>query len=259
MNIVVFLKQVPDNTKLQFNESGPVLDGVSMMMNPYDEYALETALRLKEAAGEGSELTVMTMGASSAKEIVKKAIAAGADQAFIINDAQLENTDSTGAAKVLQQAVATLVPDAKVLVFGQASLDSASGQVGAKVAELMNAPSLSFCKNAELSGDALKVDRESEAGIETHEMSLPAVISMMKCDYELRGTNIKGVMKANKTQIPEKTLADLSLDASAVSGATQVVKSWQRPEKSGGKVVDGADAKAAVNQLLEHLKEAKVL
>ena len=259
INIAVFIKQVPDNTKLQFNEIGPVLEGVSMMLNPYDEYALETALRLKEAGGEGSTLTVISQGASSAKEIVKKAIAVGADQAFLINDAQLEGTDSTGAAKVLNQAVKTLVPEAQVLIFGQASLDSASGQVGPKVAELMNAPSLTFCKNAELNGDKLTVHRESEAGIETHEMDLPAVICMMKCDYELRGSNIKGVMKANKTPIPEKSLADLGLDASTVAATTTITKTWKRPDKVGGKVIDGADAPAAVGQLLEYLKESKIL
>lgn len=258
-NIVVFIKQVPDNTKLQFNETGPVADSAPMMMNPYDEYALETAIRLKEAAGGDATLTVVSLGVQSAREVIKKAIAVGGDQAFLISDDALSNTDSTATAKTLAQAVKTLAPDFDVLVFGQAGLDTAAAQTGPKVAELLDLPSLTFCKNVELGDGALKVTRESDSGNEVHEMQLPGVLCMMKCDYELRGSNIKGVMKANKTDIPVKSLADLGMDAGTVQPVTTVAKTWKRPEKEGGKVVDGADAKAAVDQLIAYLKESKVL
>jgi electron transfer flavoprotein beta subunit len=108
----------------------------------------------------------------------------------------------------------------------------------------------------------LRVTRESEKGIEEYEMQLPGVVCMMKCDYELRSSNIKGVMKANKTDIPVKTPADLALEPAlvgAAGSATRVEKTWQRPAKAGGKIVDGADAKTAITQLLDYLKESKVL
>ncbi len=260
MNLVVFIKQVPDNTKTQVGDDGVIPESAPMMMNPYDEYALETALRLKEASS--GHLTVISMGSPSAKEIVKKAVAVGADQAFIVADDALEGSDSSGAAHVLAQAVKTLVPEHNVLVFGQNALDTGSGQTGPKVAELLNIPSLSFCKNAEADGNNLTVSRETEVGTEKHSMTAPAVICMMKCDYELRGSNIKGVMKANKTDIPIKTLADLGVDTAKVGSAgasTVMVKTWKRPAKSNGKVIDGSDAGQAVNELVNYLKESKVL
>lgn len=262
MKIVVFIKQVLDNTKLKFNEGKPVLEGVPMMINPFDEYALETALRLKEQAGPEASVTVLTLGSPSAKEIVKKAIAAGADAAFLLADEGLNHGDSLSTARALAKGVQALVPDARVLVFGQMALDDAAGQVGPMVAELLGYASVTSGKDAKLEGAGLQVLRETERGTETVSLQLPAVICMMKCDYELRSSNIKGVMKANKTDIPIKSLADLGLEpslAGATGASTQVLKTWQRPAKSGGKVVDGSDPTGAVNQLLDYLKEAKVL
>lgn len=259
MNIVVFLKQVADNTKLKFNDSGPVLDGVPMMLNPFDEYALETAIRIKEAAGESAVLTAITIGAPTAKEILKKAIAVGVDQAFIINDSALDKVDSTPIAQTLAKATQSLVPEFSTLVFGQLTLDDASGQVGPKVAELLNLPSLSFVKEAQLTNNYLSVTREGDRGLEIHEMTLPGVLCVMKCDYELRGSNIKGVMKANKTDIPIKTLADIGLNAGSLTSTTTVTQTRQRPAKSGGKILTGVDSNTAVNELVGFLKSSKVI
>ncbi|HEY9688316.1 MAG TPA: electron transfer flavoprotein subunit beta/FixA family protein [Coleofasciculaceae cyanobacterium] len=262
MKIVVFIKQVLDNTKLKFADGKPVTDGVPMMMNPFDEYALETALRLKEQAGGDSTVTVMTLGAANAKDIIKKAIAAGADDAFLLSDPAFNDSDSTAIAYALAAAVKSLAPDFKVLVFGQMALDDSAAQTGPKVAEILNLPSLTYGKNVQLSGETLKLFRETERGTEEHEMSLPGVICMMKCEYELRSSNIKGVMKANKTDIPVKTPTDLAMEPALVGAAaatTHVMKTWQRPPKSGGRVVPGDDPKAAVTQMLDYLREVKVL
>lgn len=262
MKIVVFIKQVLDNTKLRFSDGKPVLEGVPMMINPFDEYALETALRIKEQAGGDSTVTVLSLGAPNAKDIIKKAIAAGADHAFLLSDAAFTDGDSTATARALAKGVQSLVPDASILVFGQMALDDAAGQVGPMVAELLELPSVTYGKNAELAGNSLKVFRETERGTEEVSLQLPAVACMMKCEYELRSSNIKGVMKANKADIPVKTPADLSLEPAlaGVSGSmTGIAKTWQRPGKSGGKVVDGSDPTAAINQLLDYLKESKVL
>lgn len=262
MKIVVFIKQVLDNTKLKFDDNGPVKDGVPMMMNPYDEYALETALRLKEKAGGDSTVTILSLGEGSAKEIVKKAISFGADDAFLLSDAAFSANDSIANAYALSQAVKQLVGDAQILVFGQQSLDDSRGQTGPQVAEYLGYPSLTFCKNADLNGTTLTAVRETERGVETHEMSLPAVLCVMKCDYELRSSNIKGVMRANKTDIPLKAAADLGLAAEKVGekgSPTTVTKVWKRPAKTAGQVIDGSDPQVAVDKLLGYLKEAKVL
>ncbi len=266
MNIVVFIKQVPDNTKLNLDQlggSGIPRDGVDMMVNPFDEYALETALRLKADGGDGSKVTIISLGSGTAKDIVKKAIAAGGDEAFLLTEPVFLEGDSSATALALANAAKTLVPDHHMLVFGQASLDDAMSQTGPRVAEILGYPSLTACKSAEVLDDtALKVMRETERGVEFHEISLPGVICMMKCDYELRTANIKGVMKANKTQIPAKTAADLGLEAEQVGASgssTTLTKLWQRPEKAEGLKLEGVDAPAAAGQLIDFLKTQKIL
>lgn len=262
MKIVVFIKQVLDNTKLKFSEGKPLMDGVPMMMNPFDEYALETALKIKEQAGADATVTIVSMGPPSAKDMIKKAIAAGADQAILLSDNAFDGGDSTATAYTLAHAVQSQIPDFKLLVFGQMALDDASGQTGPKVAEILRLPSITLGNNAQLKGDILTVDRETERGAEVLEMNLPGVICMSKCDYELRSSNIKGVMKANKTEIPLKTSADIAVEANligAVGATTQVVKTWQRPAKQSGKIIEGSDPKVAVNELLGYLRESKIL
>lgn len=259
MKIVVFIKQVLDNTKLKFSDGKPVVEGTPAMMNPFDEYGLETALRIKEQVGGAATVTVISLGAATAKETVKKAIAAGADDAFLLSDTVFQEGDSAATAYALAQAVQTLVPDFQLLVFGQMALDDASALTGPQVAEILNLPSVTYGKNVQLNGERLTVFRESEQGTELYDMQLPGVVCMMKCDYELRSSNIKGVMKANKTEIPIKLASDLTLDTARLQAATRIEKTWQRPAKTGGRVVDGADAKVAVDQLIGYLKEAKVL
>lgn len=267
MQIAVFIKQVPDNTKLKLEDGGSLnmaalRDSAPAMMNPYDEYALETALRLKDQAGEGTTVTVITLGPASAKESLKKALAAGADDALHLCDDPFANGDATANARALARTLQQTLPEAKVLIFGQMSLDEARSQTGPMVAELLELPCLTFGKNAELVGDKILVTRETERGLEKHETELPSVLCMMKCDYELRSSNIKGVMKANKAEIPVKTANDLGLDPSQVGAGgavTQVTKTWKRPEKEGGRTVDGSDPQQAVNELIGFLKEAKVL
>ncbi|MGE0201170.1 MAG: electron transfer flavoprotein subunit beta [Candidatus Melainabacteria bacterium] len=241
---------------MTINDSGPVLEGAPMMLNPYDEYALETAIRLKEAAGESATLTAVSIGAPGAKEILKKAIAVGADSAVLVSDPALNGIDSAAASRVLQTVIMKDVPDAKVIFCGQSALDDASGQTGARIAALLDRPALTFCKEATLNGDGLNVVRESEQGLETHSMQLPGVVCVMKCDYELRGSNIKGVMKANKADIPTRTLADLGVDVAPV---LTLMDSRKRPAKTEGKKVDGSNPAEAVNALMTYLREAKIV
>lgn len=261
-NIVVCLKQVPDNTKIDQSalsgQSALPRSGVDMMVNPFDEYALETALRLKESFGDGATVTVLSLGDDSVKNVVKKAIAAGADAAFVINDPAALQADPAGRATVLSSAVKTLVPDAHVVLFGQASLDDGMAQTGPMTAELLGWPSITACKQAEGSTETLNALRVTERGVETHSVTLPAVFSMMKCDYELRTSNIKGVMKANKTKIPMQTLADIGV---TLPEAVLTVSSVDaRPEKPAGTVVNAeGNAAGVASQLVDFLKQHKAI
>ena len=256
-NLVVLMKQVPDNTKLRVDSvlsAMPAPGGASpvdMMMNPCDEYALETALRLKDSWGGG---TVLSLGHDSVKALLKKAIAAGADAAFIVGETS--PLDGIQRATVLAKAVQTLVPDAVLVLAGHSSLDEAGHQTAVMTAEALGWPSLSNVKLADGDTSSLTVSRVGDGGLEQHRMTLPGVLATIKCDYELRTSNIKGVMKANKTDIPIKTLADIG--ASLPAATTTLTQLAPRPAKGAGKVItaDGNEA-AAVDAVIAYLKEQK--
>lgn len=260
--IVVCLKQVPDNTKVDQSalsgQSAIPRSGVEMMMNPFDEYALETALRLKDSFGDDATITVFSLGDDSVKNVVKKAIAAGADEAFIVNDPAILQADPAGRATALSAAVKSLAPNACVVLFGQASLDDGMAQTGPMTAELLNWPSITACKSAEGVAEQLTALRVTERGVETHTVSLPAVLCMMKCDYELRSSNIKGVMKANKTQIPFKTLADIGASLPEQTLAATALSA--RPAKTAGTIINAeGNAAGAASQLVDFLKQSKAI
>jgi len=254
MKIVVFIKQIPDNTRLRFQNDQVVTEGIPAMINPFDEYALETALRLKEQVGGDASVTVISLG-NNVKETVKKTIAIGADTGIILQDPLFEHTDNAGIAKALGEAVKKQIPDFGMLFFGQLALDDADAKVGPYLAAQLNIPSLTLVKQVDSKGPGQYiVTRETALGIEEWSLEEKAALCVMKCDYELRGSNIKGVMKANKAEIPTLTAADLGLDAAALNAKVSIVQSWQRPPKGEGKVIDGSDVQAAVNQLLQYLE-----
>jgi len=254
MKIVVFIKQIPDNTRLRFQNDQVITEGVPAMMNPFDEYALESALRLKEQVGGDASVTVVSLG-SNVKETVKKAIAIGADAGVILQDPLFDSTDNSGVAKALAESVKKQIPDFGMLFFGQVALDDADAKVGPHVAALLDIPSLTLVKQVDSKGsEQYTVTRETSLGLEEWSLEEKAALCVMKCDYELRSSNIKGVMKANKAEIPTLTAPDLGLDAAALNAKVAVVKSWQRPAKGEGKVIDGSDVQTAVSQLLHYLE-----
>lgn len=263
MNIVVCVKQVPDTAHLKFNSANELAtDSIENVMNPFCEYAVETAIRLKEAH-EGSTVTAISMGPASAKEVLKRAIAMGCDNAYLLSDEAFTQADAWATAYTLSAAIKKYIPDFDLILMGQFATDGMSGITGPALAELLNVPNISFAKKAELKDPkTLSVSRETEKGVEIYDMTLPGLIGVMKCDYEPRIPSIKGVMKANRTEIPTVTLADLGLTVEAVGAsgsATQVLETWRKPKKEGGSKIDGSDAQNAVSQLIGFLKEQKVL
>lgn len=263
MNIVVCIKHVPDTAHLKFDpEKGIIQDSIEYIMNPFCEYAVETALRLKEAK-EGSKVTVISLGQAQAKEALKRAIAMGADEAYLLSDPAFVDGDDWATAYTLSTAIKKLVPDTDLILLGQQALDVMTGMTGPALAEFSGLPSVTLTKNVEVKDDrTLKIHRETPQGVEVYEMTLPGVISVMKCDYEPRIPAIKGVMKANRTEIPVVDLAGLGLsdDQVGIKGSpTMIVSAKTKPKKQGGMKVDGSDPQAAVNQLIGFLREQKVL
>lgn len=263
MKIVVFVKQVPDTSEIKWTENNTMVrDGVQSIMNPFDEYAVETALRLKEK-NPGTTVTVITMGPPQAKEVLKRSIAMGVDAAILVSDKKFAGADTQATSRTLAQAVKTQVSDFDLILCGQYAIDGDTAQTGPSIAEHLGLPQITYVKEVEATADNSVIGkRETEEGYQRVEMKLPGVICMLKCDYEPRLPSIKGMMKVKKTEIPEISLEGLGLDPSQVGikgSPTYVSKAFRPAQREAGEVINIGDSREAARVLLEKLKNDKVL
>lgn len=264
MNIIVCLKQVPDTeTQIKVGSDGKsiVTDDIKWVMNPYDEYGVEEALRIKEKFG--GEVTVVGLGPKRVTESIRTALAMGADKGILISDEALEGSDSLAVAKALAAAIKEL--DYDLIFSGQRGVDDDMGVVGANIAEFLDIPQLSVIDKVEVAedGKSVKVNRPIEGSILVIESPLPALITTQKGLNEPRYASLPGIMKAKKKPFDEKTLSDLGLDAAEFGeGArkVKVLKITPPPAREAGKLVEGEtpQEKAAGLAKLLH-DEAKVI
>jgi electron transfer flavoprotein beta subunit len=256
MNIAVCVKQVVDTeAEIKLDPASWRVDrSATCVLNPYDEYAVEEALRIKEC--QGGEVTVLCMGPQTATDAVRKALAMGADKAMLMSDPALAGSDVQGTAYALSEALKTLGAD--LVVFGVRSTDGETGCVPAAVAECLGLPLLSNLAKVEVDGAKLTVNRETEGGYVRLECSTPAVISVIKGINEPRFPSMKGIMTAKTKPVDTKVAAALSLDASLVgsAGAKTRVLSGRAPEprKAGEKVEDDGCGAAKIADYLSSNK-----
>lgn len=258
MKIVVCVKQVPDTTKLRFDLNGHVsTEGVENILNPCCGYAAEIAVQLKEKT-EGATLTAFSVGGGQAKEALKRTVAMGADEAYWLQDPSFDSADAYAIAHVLAKAIQSKVPDADLILLGQFTDDGMSGITGPALAEVLKLPCITLANKLEAveNGKAV-VLRDTEDAVEKHALNLPGVICFANSEAEPRIPNIKGVMRANRTEIP--VLDAASIAAQEIGSPTAVLTQSRKPQKQGGIKVDGADAQQAVTQLIEFLKAQKVV
>jgi electron transfer flavoprotein beta subunit len=240
MNIAVCVKQVIDTeAEARLDPASWRLDrSVTCILNPYDEYAVEEALRIKEAH-EG-EVVVVCMGPEKAEEAVRKALAMGADSALLVTDPALAGSDAQGTAYALAEALKGFQWD--LVIFGVRSTDGETGCVPAAVAERLGVPLLSGLSKVEVRGSTLTVHRETDQGYVSYECPAPAVLSVIKGINEPRYPSMKGIMGAKRKPIDAKDANALSLDQGQIglSGAKTRVLSARSPEprKAGVKIED---------------------
>ncbi len=258
MKIAVCVKQVPDSeTRINLPAPAAELDrsGFTRILNPYDAYAVEEAVKIKEA-GQGVEVTAITVGPDTVKETLKKdCLAVGCDKAVIINDPALKGADEAAVAAVL---AAVLKRDAYDLVlFGNKAIDDDSGQIGILVAEKLGLPHVSTITRLELGDGKLTAHREIEGGKEVVEASLPAVLTCQKGLNEPRLPSLPNIMKAGMKPMETVTCADLGIE---VPAARVKIKQYVPPAGRGAcKLVPGDDPAAAARELARLLnEEAKV-
>ncbi len=247
MKIIVCIKRVPD-TEARIKVSGTSIDttGVKFVSSPYDEFAMETALRLKEAKGEG-EVIALSLGEAAAAEQLRSALAMGADRAILLKGQP--SIDGSETARALAAEIKTHNPD--LVLCGMKAVDNAQQQVGAMLAEYLDLPCVTVVAELEVQDGKVVAHREVEGGVEIVEAPLPAVVTTTKGKHEPRYPSLKGIMAAKKKPLEEK-------DAQQPEPRMQLRTLATPPERSGGKIVgQGADAVPELVRLLK--EEAKVL
>lgn len=260
MNIYVFVKRVPDTeSKIRINHENKAVieEGLSFVLSPYDEYAVEEGLRLREA--NGGQVTVVSVGTDEAIVILKKCLAMGADEAILVKDDEPETYDSLRISKIIAQTVKKKFPEYDLLLLGKQSVGADNAQVPTMVAEFLALPQANVVTKLEIEGNKGTAYREIEGALEKVEFTLPAVISAQKGLNEPRYETLKGIMAAKKKEIPVLTLNDLDLKAEELKPQLEIVKMESPPPRKAGKVIEGEPAEAA-KKLVELLRnEAKVI
>ena len=250
MKIACCIKRVPDSeTRVKIAPDGKSIDeaGVKFVMNPYDEFAVEEALRRKEKAGTG-EVVVLTLGPAAGQETIRTALAMGADRGVLLQTDKIP-ADSSETARLIAAELKAGTWD--LILFGRTAIDDYNHQVGVLVAELLGLPCVSAVSHLDIEGSKGVAEREIEGGIEVVEFPLPAVLTVDKGLNEPRYPALKGIMAAKKKPLDVKPVQ-------AGSGAVEVMALSPPPERKEGKIVgEGAGAVGELVRLLR--EEAKVL
>jgi len=248
MKIAVCVSHVPDTAaKINIGADGKSIDpnGVTFVVNPYDEFAIEEALKTKEALG--GDVVAISLGGEANKETIRKALAMGVDSAVLLKDDNYR--DSLGVAKALAEEIKT--QNAELVFFGKQSVDYDNSVVGQMTAELLGYNCVSVVVGFKLEGTKITAEREIEGGKEIVETSLPAIITAQKGLNEPRYASLKGIMAAKKKTIEEKP-------AAAASNHVELIGMKKPASKQAGRIL-GSDS-SAVAELVRLLKEeAKVI
>ncbi len=261
MNIAVLIKQVPSSeARIKIAADGRSIEpgDVEYVINPYDEYAVEAALQLKEKFG--GEVVVVAMGPARVEDAIRTCLALGADRGVVLKDEALLGGDALSTARVLSAAVRKLGSD--LVLCGKLSIDEENSAVGVEVAELLSWPHVSVVTSAEWIDDKhVKVSREIEAASEEIEVELPAVLTANKGLNEPRYPSLKGIMAAKKKPMEAWDLAALGIEAALVGvGASRVKVSALEPPspRAAGQVWSG-DPHEVVSKLINALKNERKL
>ncbi|WP_444463867.1 electron transfer flavoprotein subunit beta/FixA family protein [Rhodobacter capsulatus] len=252
MKVLVPVKRVIDyNVKVRVKADGSGVDlaNVKMSMNPFDEIAVEEAIRLKEK-GVATEIVVVSVGVKQAQETLRTALAMGADRAILVVAAEDVHTDiePLAVAKIIAKVAAEEQPG--LIITGKQAIDNDMNATGQMVAALLGWAQASFASAVEIAGDAAKVTREVDGGLQTIEVKLPAVVTADLRLNEPRYASLPNIMKAKKKELAEKTAADYGVD---VTPRLTVVKTAEPAGRAAGIKV------GSVDELIGKLKDAGVI
>ncbi len=254
MKILVMVKQVPDTaTQVKVGSDPRAIDtaGITWIVSPYDEFALEEGLRIKEKRGQG-EVVAVSLGPDRVREALRSCLAMGADRAIHLMDPRWEGADTLTTARALAAVIKEEAPG--LALFGRQAVDDDMGSVSAQVAELLGWPCASWIMEEAVdeAGKTVRVGRQVEGGLEVFDLPLPAVVSAQKGLNEPRYPTLKGIMGAKKKAVKDVKAADLGM--SPEPAALSVTKLEALPPRPPGRIIPGEPAEA-VKELVRALRE----
>lgn len=258
MHIVVCIKQVPDTADVKIDPKTHTLirEGVASIINPFDVYAIEEGLRIKERAG--GKVTVITMGPPQADAALREAISMGADNAVLVSDRAFAGSDTWATSYTLAMAVRKL-GDYSVILCGKQASDGDTAQVGPGIAAHLDLPQITYVRKIEeIDEKHVVAERLMETGFEALESPLPCLLTVVKEINEPRLPSLRGKMAARKAQIVSWKAADLGCDPRSIGldgSPTKVVRIFTPPARTGGVIFKGEPEEMAA-QLVEKLKDA---
>lgn len=281
MKILVCIKQVPDTTDIKWTENNTIQrEGVESIINPFDVYAIEEALKLKKEifrtchsevlteesqikyaqndSGCDTEITVLTMGPQQASEMLKKAIAIGCDKGVLLSDKKFAGADTYATSKTIASAIKTKLSDFDLILCGQFAIDGDTAQTGPGIANQLGIPQITFVKElSRCDGKSIYATREIEEGIETVKVEFPALICVMKGYEEPTRPTINGIKKAQNSEITVYSMEDINLtpDDVGIKGSPTFVSRAFRPEHNRGECSKCTTCEELAQKIKEYINE----
>jgi electron transfer flavoprotein beta subunit len=261
MHIIVLVKQVPDTSEVKINRETNTLirDGVPSIINPYDRYAIEEALRLREK--HGGKVTAVTMGPPQAAEALKEAVSLGIDDVVLLSDRAFAGADTWATSYALSQGIRK-IGDYDLVIAGKQAIDGDTAQVGPETADMLGIPFVAYIRKIEqVEDNTMIAERLMDEGYDVVETSLPALITVVKEINEPRIPSLKGKMKAKSLKVTTWTAKDIGADESKIGlkgSPTQVVRIFP-PAPRGQREILSGSIEEQVATLARKLKEQSLI
>ena len=259
MNIIVCMKQIPDLQQIRIKERKPILEGAPLIFGDMDKNALEEAVRIKEKVGE-AKITALALGPAKLKDGIKEALAIGADEAVLLTDPAFAGSDTVATAQALAKAIQKM-GEYDLILCGEGSTDNYSGQVGPRLAEMLDLPQITYVRELEVKDGRIQAVRNMEESFEVVEADLPALVTVANEINEPRLASLRQILQAARKPVQEWTPADLGLaeDEVGEKGTAVEVLSNLAPEEERKQVVFSGELDEMIGGLVDALTKEGVL
>lgn len=259
MHVIVCMKQVVDLQQIRIKRDTrePVLDGLPVLFGGFDKNALEEAVKIKEK--HGGKVTVLSVGSGKLKDTVLEALAMGADEACIVVDPACEGSDTGASALTLAKAIEKIAFD--LILVGEGSADNYSGQIGSRIAEILNVPQVTYVRELSIEGNTITAVRDVEGALEIVKAQMPLVISVTSEINKPRRAPLAQILRASRKPLRSWTFTDIGIDESKVglsASAVQVVTNLAPQQERKGVIFEG-DVDETVGKLVDALRKEGAL